>query len=82
MRRSTCETSANGTANAGSDYTANTTAVIFQSGETSRTVTISISNDAVKESNETVFLNLTSPGMATMQLGSIPLAVLTILNDD
>ena len=44
----------NGTATAGSDYTAVTQTVTFNSGETSKTVKIPITDDLLNEPDETV----------------------------
>ena len=71
----------NGTATAGSDYTAKTQTVTMATGVTTATVTVAILNDTTAESAETVNLSLTSPsGGAT--LGSPATAVLTISDDD
>ncbi|MSP40112.1 MAG: hypothetical protein EXR70_16600 [Deltaproteobacteria bacterium] len=72
----------NGTATAGSDYTAVNQTVSFATGDTtSKTVNIPITNDTTSEFDETVNLTLSSPtGGAT--LGSQSTAVLTILDDD
>ena len=72
----------NGTATAGSDYTAVTTTVSFAAGDTTnKTVTIPITNDALVEANETINMTLSSPtGGAT--LGSPAAAVLTIVDND
>ena len=71
----------NGTATAGSDYTATSGDLSFGIGEVSKTFTIPITNDTLVESDETVNLTLTSPtGGAT--LGSQSTAVLTIVSDD
>lgn len=52
---------ANGTATAGSDYVARTTAVItLAAGATTRTVTITTNGDTVVEANETLLLNIVS----------------------
>jgi len=53
-------TTANGSALSGSDYTAANGSIGFAAGETSKTVTINISDDMNPESDEFFFLNLTS----------------------
>jgi len=54
--------SANGTATAGSDYTAlPLTTVTFGPGETSKTVTVNVTGDTTIEATETVLLNLSAP---------------------
>ena len=53
---------ANGTALAGSDYTAVTpTSVIFPPGQTSRTVTVPVLGDSTTEPNETFVVTLSAP---------------------
>jgi Concanavalin A-like lectin/glucanases superfamily/Calx-beta domain len=53
---------ANGTATAGSDYTAITNQVVnFNIGEATKTVNVVVSGDATVEPNETFFVNLSSP---------------------
>ena len=69
----------NGTAAAGSDYTAKSGTVTFAPGVTSQQVTVVVAGDTVVESNETVTLTLSSPSGATIADGS---AVGTITNDD
>jgi Calx-beta domain/RTX calcium-binding nonapeptide repeat (4 copies) len=50
---------ANGTATAGSDYTAlASTALTFAAGETTKTITVAITGDTVFEADETFFVNL------------------------
>jgi chitinase len=49
---------ANGTATAGSDYSANSATLTFAPGETSQTITILIKSDRVGEPNETFMVNL------------------------
>jgi chitinase len=71
---------ANGTATAGSDYTAKTGTLTFAPGETSKTVSVAVAGDTTVESNETLTLNLSGlSGGAT--LGTTT-ATGTIVNDD
>ena len=70
---------ANGTATAGSDYTAASGTLTFTAGQTSKTVTVPVAGDTAIESNETFTVNLTGPTNATLADGQ---AVGTILNDD
>jgi hypothetical protein len=69
----------NGTATAGSDYQSKTSSVTFAPGETSKTITVAVTGDRLKESNETFFVNLlgASSGEITDSQG-----LGTILNDD
>ena len=68
-----------GTATAGSDYTATHGTVTFAAGETSKVVNVSVLGDTVVEANETLNLTLSTPSGATLAHGS---AVGTIINDD
>ena len=72
---------ANGTATAGSDYTAvsTPTSITFSPGRTRKTVSIMVKGDATKEANETFFVNLRSPSGATIFDGQ---GKGTIANDD
>jgi hypothetical protein len=70
---------ANGTATAGSDYTAVSQTVSFAAGESSKTVAVPITNDKLLEGNETVRLTLSSPS-AGAALVSPSTATLTIIN--
>jgi hypothetical protein len=70
---------ADGTATAGSDYTASSGTVNFAAGETSKTVLVPILGDAVLEADETFVVNLGTAYYATIVDGK---AVATILNDD
>ena len=71
---------ADGTAIKGSDYLAATGTLNFAPGEGTKTFSITIRDDSIFESNETVNITLSNPTGAT--LGSPSAAVLTILNDD
>ena len=57
---------ADGTATAGSDYTAVSGTVTFAPGETQKTVTVAVTGDTALESDETFFLNLTNPVNVTL----------------
>ncbi len=58
----------NGTATAGSDYTATSGTLTFAPGQTTRTITVNITNDTLFEGavGETFNVNLTSPTNATI----------------
>ncbi len=70
---------ANGTAAAGSDYTAATGTVTFAAGETSKTVNVAITGDTSVEANETFTVNLANASGATISKAA---ATGTITNDD
>jgi hypothetical protein len=69
----------NGTASAGSDYTAVSGTVTFAPGTTTRTVSVPISGDTTLEPNETFLLLLSNPLNAVISDGS---ATCTISNDE
>src|SRR5262245_19791155 len=72
-----------GTAFGGVDYTEVLNNVVtFQRGETQKTVTIPILNDAVREPTETVHLTLAQATGGNAVLGLDAVSVLNILNDD
>jgi len=73
--------SSDGTAIAGSDYTAVIGSLSFADGVTSQTFTIDILNDADYEGDETVNLALSNP-TGGAGLGSPASAVLTIADDE
>ncbi|MBL8817207.1 MAG: hypothetical protein JNL58_14365 [Planctomyces sp.] len=70
---------ANGTAVAGSDYTAQNGTITFNPGETSKTVTISTVADVLYEGNETLSLNLSNASGLNIADGS---GAGTIVDDD
>jgi RHS repeat-associated protein len=70
----------NGTATAGSDYTAKSGSITFAPGDTSESVSITVLNDSLDETNETVTLTLSSPTNAT--LGTPNPATLVIQDND
>lgn len=71
---------ADGTANAGSDYVATSGAVTFAPGVTSQSVTVQVIGDTTVEDNETFYVNLGAvTGNATIADGQ---GLGTILNDD
>jgi endonuclease/exonuclease/phosphatase family metal-dependent hydrolase len=70
---------ADGTAQAGSDYAAVSTTVTFPPGATQQAVSVVVSHDSLYEPDETFFVRLTNPSQATVVDGE---GVGTILNDD
>jgi hypothetical protein len=70
---------ADGTATAGSDYTAASGTLTFASGETSKTVTVNMTGDTLVEPDETLTLALSSPTGATLGTAT---GTGTIVNDD
>jgi len=62
---------ANGTATAGSDYTANTGTLTFAPGALTQTITVAINNDNVFEGSETLSVNLSAPAGATLGTASV-----------
>ncbi|MBD1824918.1 DUF4347 domain-containing protein [Cyanobacteria bacterium FACHB-DQ100] len=70
----------NDTATAGSDYTAASGILTFATGETSKTFTIALRDDAEGERNETVNVTLSNPSGGS--LGTQPTATLSIADND
>jgi ribosomal protein L35AE/L33A len=72
---------ANGTATAGSDYTSASGTLNFADAETSKTFTVTITDDAVFEGNETFTVTLSNPtGGST--LGSPTTGTVTIVDNE
>jgi hypothetical protein len=72
---------ANGTATAGSDYTAASGTLSFAANELQKTFDVTITDDTAVESSETVSLTLSNP-TGTAILGSPASATLTIQDND
>jgi len=70
---------ADGSAAAGSDYVAANGSLMFNPGETSKTVGVTINGDTTVEPDETFTVTLSAPGHATLTKAS---ATGTIQNDD
>lgn len=71
----------NGTASAGADYTAAVGTLNFADGETSKTFTVLLTDDASVEGDETINVALTDQ-QGGMTLGSPKAAVITIVDND
>ncbi len=71
--------SANGTATAPADYTSASGALTFTSGQTSKTVTITINDDALNEADETLTVGLSNATNATIADNS---GIITITDND
>ena len=71
--------STGGTASAGSDFTAVNQTLTFGAGETSKVVSVSVTDDSVGESSETVGLTLS--GQSRGNIGTA-LALATVVDDD
>ena len=69
----------NGTATAGADYTATSGTLSFQSGETTKTVSVPVLHDAHDEGSETLTLTLSNASGAVISEGE---ATGTITNDE
>ena len=70
---------ANGTATAGTDYTATSGTLTFAPGTTTLNVTVSVTGDTTVEADETFFVNLSAPVGAVIGDGQ---GQGTIVNDD
>jgi hypothetical protein len=79
LRISVAYATADGTATAGTDYTATSGTLVFAPGQTSKTVAVPILGDTAYESDETLTLTLSNPVNATLETAT---ATGTITNDD
>ncbi|MCG6538005.1 MAG: S8 family serine peptidase, partial [Syntrophales bacterium LBB04] len=70
----------NGSATAGGDYTATSGTLTFNPGDTSKTISVPITNDTAVEGNETFTVTLSSPSNAT--LGGTTTHTYTIIDND
>lgn len=70
---------ADGTATAGSDYTAASGTLSFAPGELTKTIAVTVNGDTLSEANETILLNLSAPTNANIATGT---GTATITNDD
>jgi len=68
-----------GTANAGSDYAATSGTLVFNPGDSSQTIVVSVYGDTIPENDETYFVNLMNPTNAVVARNQ---GVGTIYNDD
>ena len=71
----------NGTATAGTDYTATSGTVSFSAGETSKTIDVTVAGDATVENDETLTITLSNP-TGTSVIISDATGTGTITNDD
>ncbi|MGB7441210.1 MAG: glycoside hydrolase family 9 protein [Coleofasciculaceae cyanobacterium] len=71
--------SANGSAEAGSDYNGTSGTLTFNPGETSKEISVSVNGDTSLEGDETFNINLSNANNATIDDGQ---GVATILNND
>ena len=79
LRVSVAYATADGTATAGSDYTATSGTLVFGPGQTTKTVAVPIIEDTTFEADETFTLTLSNPVHGTL---GTPSATGTITNDD
>ena len=73
---------ASGSATSGTDYTVSPSPLAFGIGETSKTVTITLTQDSLLETNETITLTLGNPTGGTALLGTQTTFSATITDDE
>ncbi len=71
----------NGSATAGNDYTATTGSVSFAPGETSKTITVPITNDTLFEGDENYSIGLSNPSL-NASIDNAQKSVTTIITDN
>ena len=87
LSAASCETvtvdyaTANGTAVAGSDFTAASGTLTFNSGQTSKSASVTLTNDNLNEANENFTVTISSPTNATIKAGAATMTV-TIQDND
>ena len=69
----------NGTASAGSDYTARHGNLVFLPGQREQMIAVTVNDDTLPEGNETFMMSLTNPQNATLLNGA---GTATIVDDD
>jgi hypothetical protein len=72
---------ADGSATAGSDYTARAGTLTFHAGEMTKTLAIAVTDDSVREGNETFTLSLSNPGGGAV-LGALRAVTVTITDNE
>jgi hypothetical protein len=72
---------ADGTAQAGMDYTAVSGTLVFAPGETAKSFTVPILNDSLREGQETISISLSNP-TSGVTLGSRSTSVINIVDND
>jgi Calx-beta domain len=70
----------NGSASSGSDYTDTSGTLVFAAGDTSKNISVVITNDSTSEATETFTVTLSSPTGAS--LGSTSTSTVSIVDDD
>jgi len=73
---------ATGSSDSSGDYVSTSGTITFAPGETSKTITVTINGDTVKEPNETFTVALTGPANTVFDGTNNGIATGTILNDD
>lgn len=74
-------TTADGSANAGSDYVATSGTLNFADGVTSQTITVSINDDDLDENNETFTVTISNP-TGGADLGNATVSTVSIIDND